>query len=78
MEKELSKELPNDTSFVYFPLGVDMERNLLISAPFYTNQVEIIRHIAKALPIVKRGPKQKKIVNSPKPFLADSLSGFAV
>ena len=64
MEKELSKELPNDTSFVYFPLGVDMERNLLISAPFYTNQVEIIRHIAKALPIhvrliVKETPAQK-------------------
>ncbi len=64
MEKELSKELPNDAAFVYFPLGVDMERNLLISAPFYTNQVEIIRHIAKALPIhlrliVKETPAQK-------------------
>ena len=37
--------------FAYFPLHVDMERPLLIGAPFYTNQIEIIRHIVKALPI---------------------------
>ena len=40
-----------------------MERNLLINAPFYTNQIEIIRHIAKSLPInytlvVKENPAQ--------------------
>ena len=27
-----------------------MERPLLIEAPFYTNQIEIIRHIVKSLP----------------------------
>ena len=37
--------------FIYFPLHVDMERNLLISAPYYTNQIELIRHIAKSLPM---------------------------
>ncbi len=37
--------------FVYFPLHVDMERPLLIGAPFYTNQIEIIRHIVKSLPV---------------------------
>jgi len=30
------------------------------------------------LPNVSKGPNARKIVNSPKPFLADSLSGFAV
>jgi hypothetical protein len=49
--------------FVYFPLGVDEERNLLIAAPFYTNQLEVLRHIAKSLPIdyklyVKENPAQ--------------------
>ena len=49
--------------FVYYPLAVDMERNLLINAPYYTNQIEIIRHIAKSLPInytlvVKENPAQ--------------------
>jgi hypothetical protein len=37
--------------FIYFPLHVDMERNLLISAPYYTNQIELIRHIVKSLPM---------------------------
>ena len=49
--------------FVYFPLGVDEERNLLLAAPYYTNQLEVIRHIAKSLPIgyklyVKENPAQ--------------------
>ena len=30
---------------------MDEERNLLIGAPFFTNQIETIRHIAKSLPI---------------------------
>jgi len=38
------------TPFAYFPLHVDMERPLLIEAPYYTNQIEIIRHIVKSLP----------------------------
>ena len=32
-------------------MAVDMERNLLITAPYHTNQIEIIRHIVKSLPI---------------------------
>jgi hypothetical protein len=63
INKKLLKQIPNKTKFVYFPLGVDMERNLLISAPFFTNQIEIIRHIAKSLPadmtlVVKETPAQ--------------------
>jgi len=58
----LTEKLP-EKPFVYFPLAVDMERNLLINAPFYTNQIELIRHIAKSLPInftlvVKENPAQ--------------------
>ena len=64
IEKNLEKKLPLNENFVYFPLGVDEERNLLIGAPFYTNQIEIIRSIAKSLPIgyklyVKENPAQK-------------------
>jgi len=58
----LTENIPSKP-FVYYPLAVDMERNLLINAPFYTNQIEIIRHIAKSLPInytlvVKENPAQ--------------------
>jgi hypothetical protein len=28
-----------------------MERNILVAAPYFTNQIEIIRHIAKSLPV---------------------------
>ena len=49
--------------FIYFPLAVDEERNLLIGASHYTNQVEVLRNIAKSLPIdyklyVKENPAQ--------------------
>ena len=37
--------------FVYFPMNVNEEMNLLHYAPFYTNQIEVIRHIAKSIPI---------------------------
>ena len=58
----LKTELPS-TPFIYFALGVDEERNILISAPFYTNQIETIRNIVKAMPIkfqlvVKENPNQ--------------------
>ena len=51
IDKNLSMKIPENEKFVYFPLGMDEERNLLIGAPFFTNQVETVRHIAKSLPI---------------------------
>ena len=51
------------TPYIYYPMAVDMERNVLIDAPFYTNQIEMIRMVAKSLPInyklvVKENPSQ--------------------
>jgi len=40
-----------DEKFVYFSLSVEPERTLSISAPFYMNQLEIIRHLAKSVPV---------------------------
>ena len=64
MRDNLSFKTANLEPFVYFPLSVDMERNLLINTPFYTNQIETIRIIAKSLPInyrliVKENPGQE-------------------
>jgi len=43
---------PNlDNSYIYFPMSVDEEQNLLHYAPYYTDQIEVIRHIAKSIPI---------------------------
>lgn len=64
MEKNLEKNPNIQTPFVYYPLGIVLERHVLIGAPYCTNQLEIIRHIAKSLPIgfrllVKEHPAQK-------------------
>ena len=37
--------------FVYFPMNITEEASLLHYAPFFTNQLEVIRHIAKSIPI---------------------------
>jgi hypothetical protein len=51
IDKNLEKEPNCKESFVYFPIHVDMERPLLIMAPLFTNQIEVIRHVAKSLPM---------------------------
>lgn len=63
INKNLLREINNDMQIIYFPLHQEPERVLLIGAPFYTNQIETIRHIAKSLPIgyklyVKEHPTQ--------------------
>ena len=51
MDKNLLHVIDDSTPFVYFPLQIMPERTLLISSPFNTNQIEIIKHISKSLPI---------------------------
>ncbi len=63
MQKSFILEADFEKPFVYFPLGVDPEANILITAPFFTNQIEVIRNIAKSLPVgyelyVKENPAQ--------------------
>ena len=41
----------NDEKFVFFPLHVSPERYVDISAPFFANQLEVIKNIAKSLPV---------------------------
>lgn len=63
INKNLKHEIPKGKPFIYFSLHQDPERVLLIEAPLYTNQLEIIKNIAKSLPIgyslyVKEHPTQ--------------------
>jgi hypothetical protein len=37
--------------YVYFPMNIVEEASLLHYAPYYTDQIEVIRHIAKSIPI---------------------------
>ncbi|KFM20116.1 Capsule polysaccharide biosynthesis protein [Marine Group I thaumarchaeote SCGC AAA799-P11] len=50
IDRNLERKIANE-KFVYFPLSVEPERTLSISAPFYTNQLEIINNIARSLPV---------------------------
>jgi len=51
MNKKFIQKIDNKNPFVYFPLHSEPERALSIAAPFYTNQIEVITHIAKSLPV---------------------------
>jgi hypothetical protein len=51
LDNHTLNEINGREKFVYFPLHVEPERNLLIDAPYYTNQLEVIMNIAKALPV---------------------------
>ena len=60
----LLSQLKLKERFIYFPLQLEPERATLIPATFYTNQLDVITNIAKAIPIdfqlfVKEHPMQK-------------------
>ena len=63
IDNNLEKNFNQNENFIYFPLSVDEERNILLSSPLYTNQIEVIRSIAKSTPpgytiYVKENPSQ--------------------
>ena len=51
MNRKLNHKITDSYPFVYFPLHIEQESVLLIGAPFYTNQVEVITNIVKSLPV---------------------------
>ncbi|MBL76926.1 MAG: hypothetical protein CL763_08405 [Chloroflexi bacterium] len=51
IDKNLKNDLILPKKFIFFPLHTEIERTLLITAPFYLNQIEIIKNIAKSIPI---------------------------
>ena len=80
-------ELENQ-KYVFFPLHTEPEKALLVDAPFFTNQIEVIKNIAQSLPtgtrlIIKDHPKSyakrpssyyTKILNIPNVTLVDPLA----
>lgn len=63
INKKLSKNPKLNEKFIFFPMSLDMERSTLIDAPYHTNQIEVIRSIAKSIPVnqklyVKEHPSQ--------------------
>ena len=51
MEKNLAKKIDSKIPYVYFPMNIEEEISTLHYTPFFTDQIEVIRHIAKSLPL---------------------------
>ena len=50
--QKVSESSPNlKNPYIYFPMAIDEEMSILHYAPYFTNQIEVIRHIAKSMPI---------------------------
>ena len=91
LNKNCLRSLGHDP-FIYFPLHFEPERVVSIAAPFYTNQIEVITHIAKSLPLeyklyVKEHPRQaftgwktvsyyKKILELPNVYLIHPSTSY--
>ena len=63
LDNYAKKTLENE-KFLYFPLQSEPEASILMNAPFYSNQINLIETIAKSIPInyvlyVKEHPLQK-------------------
>lgn len=63
IQKNFHKNIIPNEKFVYFPLNMEQERNTLIAAPYYTDPLEMIKNIARSLPVgyklyVKEHPTQ--------------------
>ncbi len=64
IDENLDREL-SDENFIYFPLQVEPDRNLLLGAPDYTDQLKSIKEITRCLPnnyklYVKEHPGQNR------------------
>jgi hypothetical protein len=51
LEKNSTNSPDLTIPFIYFPMSIDEEMSLLHYAPYFTDQIEVITHIAKSIPI---------------------------
>ena len=51
LDKNAIKEIPKDEKFVIFPLHMQPEHTTSVITPFFTDQISIIRNIARSLPV---------------------------
>ena len=51
LKQNFSFKPETNTPYIFLPLGINQERHILIGAPFYTNQLEFVKMVAKSIPI---------------------------
>jgi len=65
IDKNFKSEINTEQPFMYYPLQAEPERELLIQAPYFVDQISLIKNIAKSIPVnyvlyVKEHPVMKK------------------
>lgn len=63
IDKHLIKNPDLTRNFIYYPLHIEQERSTLIATPFFIDEIEFIKNLAKSIPIsyelfVKEHPSQ--------------------
>tara|TARA_B100000029_G_scaffold475809_1_gene519399 strand:- start:32 stop:1531 length:1500 start_codon:yes stop_codon:yes gene_type:complete len=51
LNKHSRYSINSEKNFIYFPLHQDEEESTLVGAPFFTDQIQLIKNIIKSLPI---------------------------
>ena len=51
LDKNSVRVIDPNEKFIYFPLHQDEEESTLIGAPFFTDQIQLIKNIIKSLPV---------------------------
>ena len=51
VDKHFVREIDNDDKIIFFPLHLEEEIALLVIAPFFTNQIEIVKNLVRSMPI---------------------------
>jgi len=79
IDKNFEKKIPENSPFIYFPMHVDPEKVLLMGAPYFTDQIPVIKNIAKSIPVdfklyVKEHPGMKWVGWRPESYYKDILN----
>jgi len=51
LNKNSIRKLNYNKPFIYYPIHFEPERVLLVDSPYFTNQLEVIKNIARSLPV---------------------------
>ncbi len=51
LDKHSRYSIDSEKNFIYFPLHQDEEESTLVGAPFFTDQIQLIKNIIKSLPV---------------------------
>ena len=51
LDAHCTKKIQNESKFVYFPLHMQPEHTTSVVTPFFTDQISLIRNIARSLPV---------------------------